>query len=87
MAHRVYVTAVEQKGKSYYFTMYEKAKIQSQKIPELMKKFNGELSIKADTSNPCFVYERKGKNKKDKSSDALSVVKNVLIEMKGLLEP
>ena len=57
------------------------------KIPELMKKFNGELSIKADTSNPCFVYERKGKNKKDKSSDALSVVKNVLIEMKGLLEP
>ena len=52
-----------------------------------MKKFNGELSIKADTSNPCFVYERKGKNKKDKSSDALSVVKNVLIEMKGLLEP
>ena len=87
MAHRVYVTAVEQKGESYYFTMYEKAKIQSQKIPELMKKFNGELSIKADTSNPCFVYERKGKNKKDKSSDALSVVKNVLIEMKGLLEP
>lgn len=87
MAHSVYVTAVEQKGESYYFTMYEKAKIQSQKIPELMKKFNGELSIKADTSNPCFVYERKGKNKKDKSSDALSVVKNVLIEMKGLLEP
>ena len=87
MAHSVYVTAVEQKGESYYFTMYEKAKIQSQKIPELMKKFNGELSIKADTSNPCFVYERKGKNKKDKSSDALSVVKNVLIEMKGLIEP
>ena len=86
LAHSVYVTAVEQKGETYYFTMYEKARIQSRKIPELLDQFRGELSIKADTANPCFIYERKRKNTKDKGMDALTVVKNVLIGMKGLIE-
>ena len=86
MAHNVYVTAVEQKGEIYTFTMYEKAKIQTQKIPEFLEKFKGELIIKADAVNPCFIYEKKKRNKKEKAPDALSVVKKVLIEMKALIE-
>ena len=86
LAHSMYLTAVEQKGEAYYFTMYEKAKIQSRKIPELLEKFKGELSIKTDTANPCFIYVRKGKNRKEKGEDALTVVKNVLNGMKGLIE-
>ena len=86
MAHNVYVTAVEQKGEIYTFTIYEKAKIQTQKIPEFLEKFKGELIIKADAVNPCFIYEKKKRNKKEKAPDALSVVKKVLIEMKALIE-
>ena len=86
MAHNVYVTAVEQKGEIYTFTMYEKAKIQTQKIPEFLETFKGELIIKADAVNPCFIYEKKKRNKKEKTPDALSVVKKVLIEMKALIE-
>lgn len=86
LAHNVYVTSVEQKGEVYTFTMYEKAKIQTTKIPQLLESFKGELVIKADSENPCFIYEKKIRNKKEKGVDALAVVKNVLIGLKGLID-
>ena len=86
LAHSVYVTAIEQKGNVYSFTMYERAKVKPEKIPQLIQSFKGELSFKADVSNPSFVYEKKRNNKKEKQSDVLTVVKNVLIGLKGLLE-
>lgn len=86
LAHSVYVTSVEQKGEVYTFTMYEKAKIQTTKIPQLLESFKGELVIKADSENPCFIYEKKIRNKKEKGVDALTVVKNVLIGLKGLID-
>src|SRR5699024_6196062 len=36
LAHSAYVTAVEQKGQDYKFTMYERAKIDPQKIPAML---------------------------------------------------
>ncbi len=86
LAHSVYVTAVEQKGETYMFTMYEKAKIDTRRIPKLLETFRGELSIKADVAAPCFIYEKKGKNRKEKGTDVFTVVKNVLNGMKGLIE-
>ena len=86
LAHSVYVTSVEQKGNVYIFTMYEHAKVGPEKIPELLKKYKGELVFKADSANPYFVYEKKRNNKKEKQSDALTVAKNVLISLKGLIE-
>ncbi len=87
LAHSVYVVSVEQKGETYYFTMYEKAKIQPGKIPALINEFRGDLTLKTDGESPCFIYERKGRMRKEKGPDALTVVKNVLIGMKGLIEP
>ena len=85
-AHSIYVTSVEQKGEAYLFTMYEKAKIDTRKIPKLLERFRGELAIRTEAQAPCFVYEKKGKNRKEKGMDAFEVVKNVLNEMKGLIE-
>ena len=59
MAHNVYVTSVEQKGETYYFTMYEKAKIHPGKIPSLINEFRGDLTLKTDGESPCFIYEKK----------------------------
>ena len=87
MAHDVYVTSVEQKGETYYFTMYEKAKIHPGKIPSLISDFRGDLTLKTEGESPCFIYEKKGKMRRDKGANALEVVKNVLIGMKGLIEP
>ncbi len=86
LAHSIYVTSVEQKGETYYFTMYERAKIQPGKIPGLIQEFRGDLTLKTDGASPCFIYERKGRLRKEKGTDALTVVKNVLIAMKGLIE-
>lgn len=85
LAHQVYVTAVEQKGERYHFVMYEYAKVHPEKIPPLLEKYKGELIFKAETP-PGFLYEKKGRSKKEKNEDVLAVVKNVLIDIKGLLD-
>ena len=84
LAHSVYVTSVEQKGDMYTFAMYERAKVRPEKIPELLKKFRDDLVFKAEP--PTFIYQKKRINKKEKREDALEVVKNVLIGIKGLLD-
>ena len=85
LAHSVYVTAVEQKGEQYIFTMYEKAKVRPEKIPELIQQYKGDLTFKPEEP-PVFIYEEKKKNRKAKAADALVVVKNVLNAMKALLD-
>ena len=85
LAHSLYVTSVEQKGERFTFVMYEKAKVHPERIPGLLEEFKGALSFKTDTP-PYFVYEKKSRNKKEKNEDALQVVKNVLIGIKGLID-
>lgn len=85
LAHSVYVTSVEQKGQQFTFTMYEKAKVCPERIPELLKSYQGDLTFRAEEV-PGFVYEKKKKSPKSKEQDALAVVKNVLNSMKALLE-
>lgn len=85
LAHSVYVTAVEQKGEQYIFTMYEKARVRPEKIPELIQQYKGDLTFKPEEP-PVFIYEEKKKNRKAKAVDALVVVKNVLNAMKALLD-
>ena len=86
LAHSVYVTSIEQKGETYTFTMYERAKVHPERIPEMLRAYKGELSFKADAANPSFIYEKKRHNKKEKQTDILDVVKKVLISLKGLIE-
>jgi len=85
LAHSVYVVSVEQKGEMFKFTMYEKAKVHVERIPMLIDKFKGNLKFTVDT-NPYFTYQKLSKNKKEKDEDVLELVKNVLIEIKTLLD-
>ncbi len=85
LAHSAYVTAVEQKGEDFKFVMYEEAKVQPQKIPLLLKSYNGNLLFKAETP-PYFYYHKKSFNKKDKHPDVLETVKKLLIDIKSLLD-
>ena len=85
LAHSAYVTAVEQKGDAYQFTMYEKAKVQPQKIPGLLQAYHGSLVFKADTL-PYFLYQKKGRSGREKDENVLELVKKVLNDIKGLLE-
>ena len=85
LAHSVYVVSVEQKGEMFKFTMYEKAKVHVERIPALLEQFKGNLKFTVDT-NPYFTYQKLSKNKKDKDEDVLELVKNVLNEIKTLLD-
>ena len=85
-AHAVYVTAIEQKSDRYIFTMYEKAKVNPAKIPDLLHTFKGELQFNAAAENPYFIYQKKRLNKKEKNENALEIVKNVLNGIKGLID-
>ena len=85
LAHSVYVVSVEQKGEMFRFTMYEKAKVHVERIPVLIEKFKGSLKFTVDT-NPYFTYQKLSKNKKDKDEDVIELVKNVLNEIKTLLD-
>ena len=86
LAHQAYVTEVTQKGVTYTFRMYEKAKIHVEWIPDLLKQFPEALSFKADVSDPKFIYQRKKKTKRGEVENPIEVVKNVLIGIKGLLD-
>ena len=80
------MTAVEQKGESIRFTMYERARVLPQKIPELLEQYKGELTLKTDLEHPYFVYEKKRIQKNVKNPNSIEVVKNVLFGLKGLIE-
>lgn len=85
LAHSAYIVSVEQKGEVLRFTMYEKAKVHAERIPALIDKFKGDLRFTVDT-NPYFTYQKLSKNKKDKDDELLQLVKNVLNEIKTLLD-
>ncbi len=85
LAHSVYVISVEQKGESFRFTMYEKAKVHVERIPTLLETYQGNLKFTVE-ANPYFTYHKKGKSKNEKEEDALELVKNVLIGIKTLLD-
>ena len=74
MAHRLYITAVEQKGEEYRFTMFEHARIRTEKIPKLLELYKEELHFKMDTP-PYFLYHKKNRNRKGKEEDPIEVVK------------
>ncbi|MBS6194047.1 MAG: transcription-repair coupling factor [Clostridiales bacterium] len=65
LAHRIYLTEVKQMGEELRLTMYEKAKIDPSKVPEILEKYPDELQFKIET-NPYFIYrprKRRGKEK------------------------
>ena len=85
LAHTAYITAVEQKGGQYRFTMYDKARVQTDKIPLLIQAYRGDLIFKSE-KEPCFIYEKKARGGKRNDMDTLELVKKLLNDIKGLLE-
>ena len=85
LAHSAYVTSVEEKSGELKLLMYEKAKVQPAKIPELITAWHGNLVFKAENP-PYFIYRKRNRSGKEKDEDILELVKNLLNAIKGLLE-
>ena len=83
LAHSAYVTAVEQKGEEFKFTMYEKAKIDPRKIPALLQSYRNSLVFKAEEP-PYFLYRKKGRSGKEKGEDILALLRRILEDIRSL---
>jgi transcription-repair coupling factor (superfamily II helicase) len=82
LANSIFVTEISQKGDTIKFTMYEKAKVNPNHIPVLLEKYRNTLKFTIDT-NPFFTFLLP---KKKEKADVLSVVKNILIDIKTLID-
>lgn len=81
-AHELYMTSVEAKKEYVRFSMYEKAEIQTQKIPEVIEMHQKELTFRAE-SKPYFIYKLK-KNKQGETENAFEAIEKLLQDMQIL---
>lgn len=84
MAHKVYLTEVSQKGDSLKFTLYEKAKLDATKIPELIALYGTNVRFTADAKAPYFTYVLR-KNTREKHVNAHEALEKFLADMQMLL--
>ncbi|MDY5540537.1 MAG: transcription-repair coupling factor [Lachnospiraceae bacterium] len=84
LAHSADVAEVSQKPESIRFTMYEKARVNPAKIPELINAYGGMLKFTVD-AKPYFLYQPPKNSRKEKE-EPLAVVKNVLNGIKSLID-
>ena len=85
LAHSAYIIAIEQKGEQYKFIMYQNAQVHAEQIPVLLEKYKGNLIFKIE-NNPYFIYSKKGRNIKQNDENVLEMVKNLINDIKTLLE-
>ena len=83
LAHSAYVTAVEQKGQDFKFTMYEKARIDPQKIPALLQSYRNDLAFKTEES-PYFLYRKMRRSGKEKGEEVLGLLRRILEDIRSL---
>ncbi len=84
MAHKVYITQIEHKNKNLVLTLYNKAKLDVNKIPELVKEYDNKLKFSIKEI-PHFIYEI-GKNSKKEMPAVLKSVKKLLNDIKLLID-
>ncbi|MCD8230904.1 MAG: transcription-repair coupling factor [Clostridiales bacterium] len=72
-AHRLYFTEIKEKSDGIYFYLFERAKLNPARIPDLVKYMQPQLSFTADQKRPHFVYRR---NRKD--SDIMNTIQRFL---------
>lgn len=59
IAHQGYVTEIKQTGKTVWFTLYEKARLNTEGFPALMQKYRRGLQFKNE-QEPKFILEPQG---------------------------
>ena len=60
-AHSLYITKISEKGGELSFDLYEKAKVNAARIPQMMERFRPDLTFHADPQNPSFTYRKRKK--------------------------
>ena len=84
LAYNMYIIEITGNEDAIKFVMYQKAKVNPAKIPDLISAYRNALKFTVD-ENPYFLYQRK----KDKGKEGLGIlesVKKVLNDLKLLID-
>ena len=73
-AHHVYIKEITQKGKTLRMVMHEHAEIETFKIPEFVKKYDGKLTFTAVGKNPAFSYNMIKNSRDAKKAEPLALL-------------
>lgn len=79
-AHRVYIKEVNQKGAVIKLLMHEHADINTAKIPDLVKNYEGRMTFTAAGKNPVFAYNLVKNSRDAKKIDILALLTQ-MVEM------
>ena len=79
-AHDAYIKAIEQKGDIIRITMYEKAKLDVARIPELIAKHSPQITFAVDPKNPAFIFNTKA-NSRVKEKEVFEYLENFVMEL------
>ena len=77
-AHSLYLTEIREKADSIQFTLFERAKLNPAKIPDLMQYMRPKLLFTADKKQPYFVYQ---KQKSD--ADGIQIIRQLPGKLPG----
>ncbi len=81
LAHQAYVTEVAINRQEIRMAVYPKARLNTEKLPELIARYRGDLKMQAGDSPGLFYQERNGKNK-----DSIKMMEKAEELLKGLGE-
>ena len=80
LAHAVYITEIKQTGSLIKLTMFERARINPEKIPELITQYKSSLKFNM-AENPYFTFDLKN-GSVAKKRDVLDVVEELVSQMR-----
>ena len=80
LAHAVYITEIKQTGSLIKLTMFERARINPEKIPELIARYKSSLKFNM-AENPYFTFDLKN-GSVAKKRDVLDVVEEMISQMR-----
>ena len=80
LAHAVYITEIKQTGSLIKLTMFERARINPEKIPELITQYKSSLKFNM-AENPYFTFDLKN-GSVAKKRDVLDVVEELISQMR-----
>lgn len=73
-AHHVYIKEIIQKGTVLRMIMHERAEINTIKIPDVVKQYDGKLTFTAAGKNPVFVYDMVRSSRDAKKPDPVALL-------------
>lgn len=83
-AHKCYIADVKEKEADIALTMYEKARIKVEAIPEFLAVFEGAVTFNAKNKPPVFIY-KKDYNTKTKALSNMEILDEIMTKFEELL--